>query len=80
MRVGDRLLQSVSQRLLQCVRSPDTVSRQGRDELVILIAGAKKAKAAVVTAEKILHAMRAATWLDAVFGQGATTAASANTY
>jgi diguanylate cyclase (GGDEF)-like protein/PAS domain S-box-containing protein len=55
--VGDRLLQSISRRLLECVRSSDTVSRQGGDEFVVLLSEVSDAKDAAVTAEKILAAL-----------------------
>jgi diguanylate cyclase (GGDEF)-like protein len=57
--VGDRLLQSVAQRLFECVRSSDTVSRQGGDEFVILLTETKLAKDAAVTADKILISLSA---------------------
>ena len=54
---GDRLLQSVANRLLECVRSSDTVSRQGGDEFVILLCDVANAKYAAVAAEKMLVAL-----------------------
>ncbi|HEX2585728.1 MAG TPA: EAL domain-containing protein [Steroidobacteraceae bacterium] len=56
--MGDRLLQMVAQRLLSCVRSSDTVSRQGGDEFLILLPEVTQSHSAVVTAEKILTALR----------------------
>ncbi|HSY07639.1 MAG TPA: EAL domain-containing protein [Steroidobacteraceae bacterium] len=55
--VGDRLLQSVAQRLVACVRSSDTVSRQGGDEFVVLLSEMKHAKDAAIIADKILLAL-----------------------
>jgi diguanylate cyclase (GGDEF)-like protein/PAS domain S-box-containing protein len=55
--VGDRLLQSISKRLVDSVRSSDTVSRQGGDEFVILLSEVSDTKDAAVTAEKILAAL-----------------------
>ena len=57
--IGDRLLQSVARRLLACVRSSDTVSRQGGDEFVILLGEVKHAEDAAAVADKILQALRA---------------------
>jgi diguanylate cyclase (GGDEF)-like protein/PAS domain S-box-containing protein len=56
--VGDRLLQSVACRIFTCVRSSDTVSRQGGDEFVILLWDVRHAEDAALTADKILRALR----------------------
>jgi diguanylate cyclase (GGDEF)-like protein/PAS domain S-box-containing protein len=56
--IGDRLLQSIAQRLLGCVRASDTVSRQGGDEFVILLSEITHAQDATVCADKILEALR----------------------
>jgi diguanylate cyclase (GGDEF)-like protein/PAS domain S-box-containing protein len=56
--MGDRLLQSVALRLLSCVRSSDTVSRQGGDEFVILLSEVTEGGDATTIAEKILHVLR----------------------
>ena len=55
--VGDRLLQVVARRLLACVRSSDTVSRQGGDEFVILLQDVTRAYDAALCADKILLAL-----------------------
>ena len=55
--IGDQLLRSVAQRLVTCVRSSDTVSRQGGDEFVILLSEVTRSADAAFTAEKILVAM-----------------------
>jgi diguanylate cyclase (GGDEF)-like protein/PAS domain S-box-containing protein len=55
--VGDRLLQSIAKRLLGCVRSSDTVSRQGGDEFVVLLCDVASTKDAAGAAEKMLAAL-----------------------
>jgi diguanylate cyclase (GGDEF)-like protein len=55
--IGDRVLQSVAQRLRACVRASDTVSRQGGDEFVILLSQLTHAQDAAVSANKILVAL-----------------------
>jgi diguanylate cyclase (GGDEF)-like protein/PAS domain S-box-containing protein len=52
--VGDKLLQAVSERLVHCVRTSDTVSRHGGDEFVILLADERRPQDAALAAEKIL--------------------------
>jgi diguanylate cyclase (GGDEF)-like protein/PAS domain S-box-containing protein len=54
--VGDQLLQSVSERLTACVRTTDTVCRQGGDEFVILLAEIERSEDASGVAEKLLAA------------------------
>jgi len=56
--IGDRLLQSVAKRLLNCVRASDTVSRQGGDEFVILLSEVTHPQDATVCADKILDVLR----------------------
>jgi len=57
--VGDKLLQSVAQRLMACVRRSDTVSRLGGDEFVILLSQVEHAEDAAFSARKILRALAA---------------------
>jgi diguanylate cyclase (GGDEF)-like protein/PAS domain S-box-containing protein len=57
--VGDQLLKSVARRLLACVRSSDTVSRQGGDEFLILLADVVQPQDAAVCAEKIITSLDA---------------------
>jgi diguanylate cyclase (GGDEF)-like protein/PAS domain S-box-containing protein len=54
---GDLVLQSVAQRLVACVRSSDTVSRQGGDEFVVLLPEITHADDAAVSAQKIVASL-----------------------
>jgi diguanylate cyclase (GGDEF)-like protein/PAS domain S-box-containing protein len=62
--IADKLLQSVAVRLVSCVRSTDTVSRQGGDEFVVLLSEIKHATDAGITARKILTALIASHGVD----------------
>jgi diguanylate cyclase (GGDEF)-like protein/PAS domain S-box-containing protein len=53
--VGDKLLQSIGKRLTATVRGADTVSRQGGDEFVVLLADLAQAEDAVTMAARILR-------------------------
>ena len=57
--IGDKLLGSIAQRLVACVRSSDTVSRLGGDEFVVLLAEIEHAEDAARSAEKMLLALAA---------------------
>jgi diguanylate cyclase (GGDEF)-like protein/PAS domain S-box-containing protein len=55
--IGDQLLRSIARCLLACVRSSDTVSRQGGDEFVVLLSEVTHAHDVASTADKILAAV-----------------------
>ncbi|OAI27327.1 MULTISPECIES: EAL domain-containing protein [Methylomonas] len=55
--VGDRLLQTVAERLTQCVRHSDTVSRLGGDEFVIILPNLDGETAATTVADHIVAAL-----------------------
>jgi diguanylate cyclase (GGDEF)-like protein/PAS domain S-box-containing protein len=53
--IGDKLLQSISKRLIGCVRESDTVSRRGGDEFVVLLSEVHHAEDAAIIAKKMLQ-------------------------
>jgi diguanylate cyclase (GGDEF)-like protein/PAS domain S-box-containing protein len=53
--IGDKLLQSIAKRLVDCVRASDTVSRQGGDEFVVLLSEVAHAPDTAVTARRMLQ-------------------------
>jgi diguanylate cyclase (GGDEF)-like protein/PAS domain S-box-containing protein len=55
--IGDQLLKAVALRITPCVRSSDTVSRQGGDEFIVLLSEVAHAEDAALIAEKIRLAM-----------------------
>ncbi|MFZ2490409.1 MAG: PAS domain S-box protein, partial [Thermoanaerobaculia bacterium] len=56
--VGDRLLQAIAARVVNCVRAEDTVSRMGGDEFTVLLSDLADRRGAAIVAEKILEAVR----------------------
>jgi diguanylate cyclase (GGDEF)-like protein/PAS domain S-box-containing protein len=56
--IGDALLKAVADRLRDCVRASDTVSRQGGDEFVVLLQQITDIQHAQIIANKILLALR----------------------
>jgi len=54
---GDRLLQSVAQRLTSCVRESDTVARFGGDEFAVLLTNIPRAQDAANVARAIKQAL-----------------------
>jgi diguanylate cyclase (GGDEF)-like protein/PAS domain S-box-containing protein len=61
---GDKLLQSIAKRLVDCVRGSDTVSRQGGDEFVVLLSEEEHSEDASITARKMLQAVAEAHFID----------------
>jgi diguanylate cyclase (GGDEF)-like protein/PAS domain S-box-containing protein len=55
--VGDKLLQSIAKCLVDCVRSSDTVSRQGGDEFIVLLSEVEHLEDAAITARRMLLAV-----------------------
>jgi diguanylate cyclase (GGDEF)-like protein/PAS domain S-box-containing protein len=61
---GDKLLQSIGKRLVDCVRGSDTVSRQGGDEFVVLLSEVEESEDAAITARRMLQAVAEAHSID----------------
>ena len=55
---GDLVLQAVAKRLPKCLRSSDTISRQGGDEFLIILAELARGQDAAVSAGKLLRALQ----------------------
>lgn len=62
--VGDRLLQSIAQRLFACVRHSDTVSRNGGDEFVLLLTECHNTQDVSLAAQKLLVSVAAPYQID----------------
>jgi diguanylate cyclase (GGDEF)-like protein/PAS domain S-box-containing protein len=61
---GDKLLQSVAKRLVDCARFSDTVSRQGGDEFVVLLSEVGQSEDAAISARRMLQTVAEAHSID----------------
>jgi len=64
--IGDALLKLVAQRLRDCIRGADTVSRFGGDEFVVLLNGVTGSGEALQIAQRLLGALRTPYTIDAM--------------
>jgi diguanylate cyclase (GGDEF)-like protein/PAS domain S-box-containing protein len=55
--IGDKVLQSIAERLAGCIRGGDAVSRQGGDEFVVLLSEMEQLEDAAIAARRILEAV-----------------------
>jgi diguanylate cyclase (GGDEF)-like protein/PAS domain S-box-containing protein len=62
--IGDKLLQSIAKRLVDCVRVSDTISRQGGDEFVVLLSEMEQSEDAAISARRMLQAVAEAHSID----------------
>ena len=62
--MGDRLLQTVAARILNCVRDEDTVARQGGDEFIVILPNINRFEDIAIVAQKILVTLSVAYSLD----------------
>ena len=56
--IGDEVLKIVAQRLLECIRDEDTLSRLGGDEFTVLVQELSTSESAAKIAEKMMDAMK----------------------
>lgn len=63
-KIGDKLLQSVAQRLNKCLHSSDTIARWGGDEFTLLLSEINSTKDAAHIAEDILKVLKPAFLID----------------
>ncbi len=57
--IGDKLLKAVAQRIQNCLRNSDVVSRLGGDEFTVILPGIKKPLDSLIVAQKILKTVSA---------------------
>ena len=55
--MGDRLLKISAERITECVRSIDTVARQGGDEFVVIVNDLEQSEDAAIVTQKIMEAV-----------------------